>query len=364
MKLTAVLQSEPKRATRVVLTIDAYGGPYGGQVSISSANTHKIAPVGTAPLLSNAFALAPGEAYHATAVYEGVQASTSAEDVTVSGTIVENFSGAQHPALSATLTVVKIEVKQAVEAPASSYANRRRYGIAEDVLCIQHPDAPVLQWRTSGNGVFSNGATRVLSCPLLSESSMLYAEYQSASLFVMLDIVEPDGIVCNYAEFLPPSPANTGCGMLLKLMVSPFDVSFSNLKMQEVPADPNNGAQWGTHTGYFDNYAYAHRWYHTVMWGAGIWNEVDEDNVLGWDESRIWTWEQPWSNGVLTWRIPYGWKRKDSQSAVPVGQIQPSSYSTWTMNASFLEKSKHSHRIGVSADGRLYFEGVQINENQ
>ena len=36
---------------------------------------------------------------------------------------------------------------------------------------------------------------------------------------------------------------------------------------------------------------------------------------------------------------------------------------TWTMNASFLEKKKHSHRIGEASDGRMYFEGVQVNAN-
>ena len=155
-----------------------------------------------------------------------------------------------------------------------------------------------------------------------------------------------------------------GCGMLLRLLVVPFTVSFRNLKIQEVPADLGNWQQWGSHDGYFSDYAFYQYWCHSTFWGAGVWRSVDEFCSLGFDESRMLNWPQPWSEGHLSWKIPYGWKHKDSTSSVCVGQIEPPTYSTWTMRTNFIEKVKHDRRIGVSLSGQMFFEGVLQNGNQ
>ena len=95
-----------------------------------------------------------------------------------------------------------------------------------------------------------------------------------------------------------------------------------------------------------------------------VWRVVDEFCSLGFDESRMLNWPQPWSEGHLSWKIPYGWKHKDSTSSVCVGQIEPPTYSTWTMRTNFIEKVKHDRRIGVSLSGQMFFEGVLQNGNQ
>ena len=181
---------------------------------------------------------------------------------------------------------------------------------------------------------------------------------------IPISVIEPEAIVCDYAEFLPPVAGGNGCGMLLRLLVVPFTVSFRNLKIQEVPADLGNWQQWGSHDGYFSDYAFYQYWCHSTFWGAGVWRSVDEFCSLGFDESRMLNWPQPWSEGHLSWKIPYGWKHKDSTSSVCVGQIEPPTYSTWTMRTNFIEKVKHDRRIGVSLSGQMFFEGVLQNGNQ
>ena len=49
-------------------------------------------------------------------------------------------------------------------------------------------------------------------------------------------------------------------------------------------------------------------------------------------------------------------------NATPTGYFAQE-YSVWTMSSNFLEKTKHSHRVGVSSDGQMYFEGNLHNES-
>ena len=85
---------------------------------------------------------------------------------------------------------------------------------------------------------------------------------------------------------------------------------------------------------------------------------------FGLDTSRIWSWPTPWSSGMLSWKIPYGWKRKEDSSNICAGQISPPSYSVWTMSSNLLEKTKHSHKIGLSSSGSTYLDGnIQQEED-
>ena len=352
---------KPKSSTRVRITVDAYGGTRGGELSLSSVNLGKLTPVDGSVTLPPSRTLAEQEAFHTTGVYEGAEASEDEGDVSVSGTFTECVTG-QQISDSNSLTVVSVEIKEVKKAPGNLYVHRRCYGIAEEVECKQSPSAPAVQWRTTGNGTFGLGVAKIFCCPLTAERSQLYAECKSAPLPITLRVIEPESIVCDYAEFMPPKPDGRGCGMLLYLQFLPLSVSFSNLKIQEIPADLNNWQQWGSHSGYFDDYAFYQKWCHTVFWGAGVWLPLNEYNCV-FDESRIGTWPQPWSNGTLSWTIPYAWKLASSPFNAPVGQINPPSYSVWTMSSNFLEKTKHSHTIGVSANGQMYLDGRLRNGN-
>ena len=226
--------------------------------------------------------------------------------------------------------------------------------------------AGVALWRTIRRPIVA--AWRFPHLPDLAAMACLCVacimyECLGVTLPIPLSIIEPESILCDYAEFLPPAPGKPGCGMLLRLLVTPFVVSFHNLEIQEVPADLNNWQQWGSHSGYFADYAYYQYWCHTTHWGAGVWRGVDEFNSLDFDESRIGSWPQPWSTGYLSWKIPYGWRHKRSMTQACVGQIKPPSYSVWTMSTNLLEKTKHGYRVGISSSGQMFFEGALQNGN-
>ena len=353
---------KPKSSTRVRISVDAYGGTRGGELVFSSLNLGKLTPVDGSVTLPPSRTLAEQEAFHTTGVYEGAEASDAEGDVSISGTFTELVTG-QQISDSNSLTVVRVEIKEVKMAPGNPYVHRRCYGIAEEVECKQFPSAPAVLWRTNGNGTFSLGITKIFCCPLTAERCQLYAECKSAPLPIILRVIEPERIGCDYAEFLPPTSDGKGCGMLLYLQLLPLSVSFSGLEIQEIPADLTNWQQWGSHSGYFDDYAFYQRWCHTTLWGAGVWHAVNEFNGIEFDESRIWTWPQPWSEGTLSWTIPYGWRLAGSTFNAPVGQINPPSYSVWTMSSNFIEKTKHSHTIGVSANGQMYLDGSLRNGN-
>ena len=353
---------KPKSSTRVRISVDAYGGTRGGELVFSSMNLGKLTPVDGSVTLPPSRTLAEQEAFHTTGVYEGAEASDAEGDVSISGTFTELVTG-QQISDSNSLTVVRVEIKEVKRAPGNPYVHRRCYGIAEEVECKQFPSAPSVLWRTNGNGTFSLGITKIFCCPLTAERCQLYAECKSAPLPIILRVIEPERIGCDYAEFLPPTSDGRGCGMLLYLQLFPLSVSFSGLEIQEIPADLTNWQQWGSHSGYFDDYAFYQRWCHTTLWGAGVWHAVNEFNGIEFDESRIWTWPQPWSEGTLSWTIPYGWRLAGSTFNAPVGQINPPSYSVWTMSSNFIEKTKHSHTIGVSANGQMYLDGSLRNGN-
>ena len=354
---------KPKRSTRVRLTVSASGGLRGGTLVLSSENLDKLSAVaGGAIYLPASLDLGANETFYTTCVYEGTEASDSAEDVSVDGTFTENLTGESLEG-SAVLTIVNVSITEKLEAIGNPSAHRHLYGIGEDVSLAQVPATPAIQWGTTGNGSFSYNAGKMFCCPLAAEESELLAQSLGVTLPIPLSIIEPESILCDYAEFLPPAPGKPGCGMLLRLLVTPFVVSFHNLEIQEVPADLNNWQQWGSHSGYFADYAYYQYWCHTTHWGAGVWRGVDEFNSLDFDESRIGSWPQPWSTGYLSWKIPYGWRHKRSMTQACVGQIKPPSYSVWTMSTNLLEKTKHGYRVGISSSGQMFFEGALQNGN-
>ena len=93
-----------KKSTRVRLMVSAYGGPNGGTVSFTRTNFGKLRLVGTSGFeLPSPLHLDAGQAFFASCVCEGVEASAEVNDITVSGRLVEEGTGTPHAA-SANLT--------------------------------------------------------------------------------------------------------------------------------------------------------------------------------------------------------------------------------------------------------------------
>ena len=142
---------EPRRSTRVRLTIDAYGGTQGGALWLTESNMGKLTPVSGGVSLPYSQSLAAGASYHATGVYEGAVASGSGQDVEVAGTFVPD-SGSPSIAANAKLTAMRIRLAPAVAAPGNVAPGRHTYGVCERVLYKQFPNSPTVVWNPVGGG--------------------------------------------------------------------------------------------------------------------------------------------------------------------------------------------------------------------
>ena len=354
---------KPKRSTRVCLTVSAYGGSHGGSFTLTSQNLDKLYAVGGGEInLPASMTLSAGQSFHTSCIYEGQTASDSADDVSVSGRFTESGTGLQIPS-SNLITVVRVELTEVAEALLAPYIHRRTYGIGEKIKCSHEPSSTIVKWVTTGTGDFVDDNGKMFKCGMDGGQCEIAVSYSDVSLWFPISVLTPQAIVCDYVEFIPPTAQDADCGMLLHLSVSPFTVSFSGLKIEEIPGKLENWSQWGSHSGYFADMAYYFYWCHTTQWGAGVWMSITESNAIGMDRSMIRNWIPPWSAGTLSWTIPYGWKQCESDSNESVGQISPPSYSVWTMTSNMIEKTKHGHKVSITSSGNMYLDGVQQNEN-
>ncbi len=345
----------PKRSNRVRLTVSASGGSLGGVLTLATANLGKLSPVACGPMLfPPSMELAPYDVYCASFLCEGNEESDSTGDVSVSGTFVENGTGETFHS-NDSMTVFRIELEPIVSAPANACVHRHKVGVGEVVKCRQWPAAPVLSYAAIGEGVFSNATDRLYVCPLQEEFKGLRMSCGNVEYKPLLEVIEPEEIECTECVPLPVSPLE-GVGMRLELRVLPYDVSFVGIALQEVPSLN------GTHTGYFAQSCYQHRWYHTVAWGAGEWKSVTDGNLWGYDHSRMFRWDQPWDRGTLAWEIPIGWNRAGTTRGACFKQKDMNANSCWDMQPYVITKTKHWQVLSLGTDGSWMLNGENCDE--
>ena len=345
-----------KRSTQTTLTVSADGGEHGGMLYITCQNLDKLAVAGGGqPTLPSSVSVGAFEHVEYTYTYEAVSASSGVGDIKVTAGFSEFMTGIALDPSVAELTAVKVWVKATYLALLNPCENRHTYGVGEIVECRHSPQSLSVSWTALGNGTISNSVPKRLICPLLQDAAGIRADYNGASLPIPLNVMEPTGIECTNAAFLPAA-GGLGIGMRLDLIVTPLTVSFEGLAMQEVPSNV------GTHTGYFDDMAFADRWSHTTLWGAGVWCNISQGNIFCRDTSRMLEWPQPWASGQLVWAIPIGWNRKGTVSGSCIKLIPASYQSVWTMTNGNLIKRKHGHYIELTSDGRTYFDGDDPSE--
>ena len=327
--------SVPKRSSRVRISVDAYGGTYGGALSFSSGNLGKLTPIGTGVALpSTGIALASEESFHTTGVYEGSEASSSEDDVSVSGTFSEFFT-AQQLSDSNALTVVRVELTPWATAAENPCSHRHFLGIGENVNYLQYPSMPQVTWfSTSGWAVSSVMGQTIFSSPLVAGKNGIRVTCRGQIYIPLLMVIEPEGIVAINAapvRFGVPKGEAGGIGMNLDLYVLPRTVSFGNIAMQEVPC------LTGSHSGYFDNQEFAGLWSHSRACGAGTWYDIGNDNYFFKDTPRISS-SLPrmmddgtittnkiygWQYGTVDWDVPLGWgERGTRDDSGQVGQLE------------------------------------------
>ncbi len=300
---------QSKRSTRVRLTVDAYGGQNGGTLTLSADNLHKLDPIACGPLhLPSSVALGAEESYFATFLCEGVSASGSEGDVSVAGSFTDAGSG-KIITDSAALTVVRVELRTIIEAPRNDCLRRHSYGVRELVMHVQEPSTPEVVWNPVGGGTNEMYAGTIhYRCPLDGCENPLRAELVDASYTPKIKVKEPEGMESKATEPLIFSNAvhkgeAGGIGMRLHLYVTPLDVSFSQIAVQEVPQHTYEAS------GYFGNPYYNNAFGHTVLAGAGTWADVDNKNMFATYDDAAFIAKIPWltPNGVVTNDPSFAW---------------------------------------------------------
>lgn len=345
-----------KRSTRVRLTVSAYGGPNGGTFILAPQNLDKLVEVAEGPIdLPSSRTLAAGEIFYSTCIYEGEVPSGSSGDVRVAGVFVENGTGVRISP-NADLTVVRVSFEAQYQARDNLLPSRHSFGICERVKCVASPVLQGFQWQLSDSAYLdSESAQTYCICPATKCENFMKARLGTVEYLPRLSVLEPDYVECSACGFLPASMGK-GIGMALRLHLSPYHVSFEGVQIQEVPALAGHESGWGTHTGYFNDIGFATRWYHYSTWGAGVWHNVGEENqIADHDESRMFEWPQPWSEGSMSWRIPIAWR--DKTRTDEAGRLSSDEWSTWTMSDSAIVKRKYEIDLVLTDGGVAFLDG-------
>ena len=373
--------TKPKRSTRVRLTIDAYGGPDGGSLWLTGENLGKLVAVDGGVSLPYSKVLSASESYHATGVYEGVVESDTANDVTVSGSLVPNGPWETIQA-DAQITVARILLTPEVPPPKEATNGRHTYGVCEFVRRFQFPSTPAVTWNPVGGG--SNAVSRTghlcYQFPLNACQNPLHVELGDAFYVPRLSCIAPSGIVAREVELctygLPAGKAG-GIGLRQAFYVTPFTVSFSEIAIEEVPCDE------GSANGYFRYVVDPDGWSHTRLAGAGKWLDVDTDNRASStnrvvDEAAIYEELPPitpdgvvtndysygWMDGLMIWQIPFGWHaRGTSGETAQAGNIAGTTQEFYIDRWGHTAIRKFNNQATRRIDDRRFFNGVEVHGN-
>ena len=311
-------ETVPWQSTTTELHCSASGGEHGGHVAFELSEVTNLVQMSGRPLPFERD-LSPGEELIFTNVYKAVAASGGAEDIVATGHFYED--GTDWYATSVDkATAISVKIESVATAPANACRGRHKYGVCEKVDLFQQPSSPAVGWVASAGGII-NGNSQY-QCPLHAAVNPLTATIGQASYTFAMQVIEPSIVEAHNAswnDFDAPVGEAGSIVLLLPLYIGPFDVSFSQIAVEEVPCTN------GTHSGYFNRNDFQLWWYHTRGNGAGIWNPVTEDNKMGNSQSydqagvadtlpRVDAYgllvDDPscaWADGHIEMENPFGW---------------------------------------------------------
>ena len=304
----------PRRSTGSVLTCSASGGPKGGTVEFTLSDGNRLAKSGGS--LPYTRELAPGEEVSFEIACTGQTESSSEDDIVVTGIFTENETG-ETLAAEDRLTIVRVEFLPKVLAPNNPCIRRHKYGVRESVGCYCQPNLQNIQWRNVGSGNFK-GSEYV--CSLDADERPIEVRYKNAEYIPLISVVTPNGIEAVSVDCVTygvPTNYAGGIGMEFKLRLNPLDVCFSGISVEEVPCDI------GLREGYFAMPIFAELQSHTRNNGAGVWCEIDIDNiVLGGDIAAIESLlPRVTPDGILTNDLHFGWMDGRIEWEIPLGWV-------------------------------------------
>ena len=356
-----------RASTNTTFTCTAYGGQYGGTLSLATANFDKLVKTGGDDLPTTPVGVAPYETRTWSAEYEPLVHSAGANDITATATFAETFSG-HVTCVTAATTVVQLKLTP--WKTKQGYDDRHLVGVRESIWCTAAPD--VGQWRETGGGELEvTMSSMSYKCPLTSDGSTLHYEVGRSRYDFDLAILEPTGIVARlpYArDFGVATNHAGGAGMNLNIYVLPETVAFEGIALEEIPS------QEGVHQDYFSNIYFSNRWYHTTDRGAGKWFDVREGNFVCND--RAWMGDKmprelpngdmtfdlsrgEWSDGLLVWNITWGWAERQRDPGDPPIKAMSVRYDqTFTFDEyGTLTVSKFQHTVSRGTNNVIRLNG-------
>ncbi|MGN0833347.1 MAG: hypothetical protein ACI4RD_06830 [Kiritimatiellia bacterium] len=363
-------ETVPWRSTTSELVCSAYGGEHGGLLTVEITGAENLVQNRGLPLPLT-WRLEPYERFAVTNVYRAVVASGSESDIEVTASFVEGETGwvdlAQDRA-----TAVKVTIKPVVRAPENKCDYRHKVGVQEVVECHATPTIGCLFWRCSKGGRVEKDDNDIwkYTCPIRAQNDGVWVEGGGSSYMPKISVVEPCGVEATEVGVADQGlkPGQAGGVMLRQMLcVLPLDVSFSQIKIEEVP---NVG---GSNEGYFSDVYFRYEWLHGLEQGAGEWHEVDEDNIFLWDHAGLRcalpqldntgivseTGTNGWKSGTLTWQVPCGWSdSKATEGESPYGTFADDALQVISIDSDGNCKvRKHGNVARRDIDGKLYLNG-------
>ena len=365
-------ETAPWRSTETELDCWAYGGTRGGHVRIEIAGADGLVPYGGSPLPFEQD-LEPGEEVAFKNTYRAVRPSGGKDDIVVTATFTENETGWTESTVDKA-TAVKVSVRPRVHAPENDNEFRHKFGVGEVVDCAYQPEsAAVIPVRMGKGTVSEKVGSFEYRCPLRGETSGFGLSGGGAEYIPHTSVVEPHAVLAKdawYEEREVSDGLAGGILLTMDLYVLPLDVSFSGVKVEEVP---DIG---GSHSGYFADTFFMSEWFHGVDQGAGDWHLVHGNNrflideagfkralpQLGNDGFVSSNGTNGWKNGNLTWDVPCGWADPEvKEGDDPVGTFANGARQVMTIDAQgTVEVRKHANAVQREIGGGIFLNGVRV----
>ena len=305
--------ARPKRSTRTLLTVSAYGGTHGGSLSLSSQNLGYLSAVaGGAINLPAVTNIAPYESFFSTCVYEAAVKSDNDGDISVSGYFIENDTGTRIDS-SNTLTSVQLLVSPERPFP-SGYPNRHTFGVCERMSVNAFPNVlNGASWETTGEvlEMSANRNTKTFQFLLDEGACTMTVTFNGSRYTVHTMCLRPNDIVSLSVPTILPGNVGVGnaggVGMEMELTLMPDSVCFADLRaMERVTNDV------GVPSGYFSLEYFRPWWSHGKVQGAGTPLQILQGNlftdIAAMDDPCPQLTSGGWAVGSIVWTIPTAWR--------------------------------------------------------
>ena len=282
---------EPRRSTTSTLSIHVKADEDGGTLVINTQHFDRLRKISGSDLPTGQVTLMPNEYLMFNTTYEGQEESVYANDIEVFCRYSSTGS-ASSSSDNDSITVFHIKITSLYSAPLNESLERHKYGVNEPLKCEQSPSTPLLTFQINDSN--RSDLDGHLLCPLENTVNPLLVSYMDVKyrpniLVIVPSIIEAREVAC--IEYgLYPGMAG-GVGLRSETYIGPFDVSFQNIIVEEIPTD------MGFHSGYFSDPQYSTFWAHSVNNGAGKWNHVDSNNKFSTMQNKEQYKSHDWLHG-------------------------------------------------------------------